>query len=83
MYSLCRSYLHHFALLLLLACLAACDQAREAERLLVSAEQAKKAGQLKVAAALYHRAAGLRPRDFEIQYQAALQPLGEAIRLDP
>jgi hypothetical protein len=75
MYSLCRSYLHHFALLLLLACLAACDQAREAERLLTSAEQAKQEGQLTAATALYRRAAELRPRDFETQYQAALLDL--------
>jgi len=64
-------------LLLLLACsfLFACDQARDAERLIAAGEESEKAGQLQVAADLYHRAAGLRPQDFDTQYRAALLDL--------
>jgi tetratricopeptide (TPR) repeat protein len=60
---------------LLLALLAACEHAGEAERVLAVAEEAKKAGQLQVAADLYHWAAELRPQDFDIQYRTALSDL--------
>jgi hypothetical protein len=69
--------------LLVAVLVVACDQAGEAEKLVASAEQSRQAGQLKVAADLYHRAADLREGDFDTLYQAALQPLREAVRLDP
>ena len=58
---------------LVLVFLCACDRAREAERLFAAAQEAEKAGQLEVAADLYHRAAGLKPHDFDLNYQAANQ----------
>jgi hypothetical protein len=71
MYSRCRSALRHVGLLLSLAGLVACDQAREAERLLASAEKARHKGQLTLAADRYHRAAGFSPQDVAIRYRAA------------
>ena len=80
---------------LVLVFLCACDRAREAERLFAAAQEAEKAGQLEVAADLYHRAAGLKPHDFDLHYQAALlylraghfpeaeAPLRKAIALRP
>ena len=80
---------------LVLVFLFACDQAREVERLITAAQEAEKAGQLEVAADLYHRAAGLKPHDFDLHYRAALlylraghfpeaeEPLRKAIALRP
>jgi len=59
-------------LLLLLFFLFACDQAREIEELIASAEKSEKEGQIKVAADLYHVVAELRPQDFNVQYRVAL-----------
>jgi tetratricopeptide (TPR) repeat protein len=70
-----RSALYPSCILLLLALLVACDQTREAERLMASAVKAKQEGQLEVAAELYHRAAGLTPQVFDAQYQAAVLDL--------
>src|SRR5215813_5061517 len=70
-----RSALYPVCMLLLLALLGACDQRREAERLMAFAAKAKQAGQPEVAADLYHRAATLTPHAFDLQYQAALLDL--------
>jgi hypothetical protein len=61
-----------YLLLFVLAGLLACSAAENVEKLMTSAETAKKEGQLHLAADLYHRAAGLRPHDFQIQYGTGL-----------
>ncbi|MDQ3829723.1 MAG: hypothetical protein M3361_10540, partial [Candidatus Tectomicrobia bacterium] len=59
-------------LLLCLAFLVACSAAENAEQLIALAEQAKQEERLHAAADLYHRAAGLKPDDFNVQYGTGL-----------
>ena len=52
--------------LLCLSILVACSASENAEKLIALAEQAKQEERLNVAADLYHRAAGLKPDDFNV-----------------
>jgi Flp pilus assembly protein TadD len=67
-YSRCRRGL----VLLCLSLLVTCSSAENAEQLLALAESSKQAGRLSAAADLYHRAAGLKPEDFNVQYGTGL-----------
>jgi len=58
--------------LLVLSGLVACSAAENAEQLIALAEQAKQEERLHAAADLYHRAARLRPDDFNVQYETGL-----------
>jgi tetratricopeptide (TPR) repeat protein len=58
--------------LLCLSILVACSASENAEKLIALAEQAKQEERLNVAADLYHRAAGLKPDDFNVQYGTGL-----------
>jgi hypothetical protein len=53
--------------------LAASAHTGEVEQLLATAEQAEQSGQLDVAAVLYHRAAAIRPEDFNSLMAIVLQ----------
>jgi Flp pilus assembly protein TadD len=57
---------------LCLALLVTCSSAENAEQLLALAESSKQAGRLSAAADLYHRVAGLKPEDFNVQYGTGL-----------
>jgi Flp pilus assembly protein TadD len=57
---------------LLLSWLVSCGQGSNAEWLVASAQKAEQEGQLSIAAELYHRAAALKPDDFNTHYHAAL-----------
>ena len=67
----------HFPVLALF--LLACAPAKEAQRLIASAEESEKKGQLEVAAELYDKAAHVIPSDFDIQYRTAVPRLMDTL----
>ena len=60
------------SLLCVLLTLASCDEGKQAQHVIASAEEAMRDGELLKAADLYHQAEQLSPQDYEVHYQLAL-----------